>query len=239
MTYNNKYDKTATVAQKPDNALSLEKKGSNVKYNYIFEAKYRICYDNDYLKKYFTPGPEEDDINTMHRYRDAIVYENKDNQNFERMFFGAFVLFPYSKEDEYRNHQFYKSIEKVSVGGLPFLPNATKLVEDLLDDVINDSPETTFENTIFQSGTYEYLEKINFNSKEVLVGFLHSRKQLEINLRYKFYHIPYSEIKSSLQYFKYVAIIQTKAMGFNDEAGIRYYGKIKRFEVLKRSEIKR
>lgn len=238
LAYNNKYGDTATVAQKPDNALSLEKKGSNVKYNYIFDAKYRICYDNDYLKKYFTPGPEEDDINTMHRYRDAIVYENKDNSNFERMFFGAFVLFPYSKEDEYRNHQFYKSIEKVGVGGLPFLPNATHLVEDLLDEVITDSPETAFESTVLQHGMYEYLEKIEFNEKEILVGNLSSHKQLEVNLKYKFYHIPYSEIRSSLKYIKYVAIAQTKAKGFGDDAGIRYYGRVKSFEILRRSEIK-
>jgi len=238
LAYNNKYGDTATVVQKPDNTLSLEKKGSNVKYNYIFDAKYRICYDNDYLKKYFTPGPEEDDINTMHRYRDAIVYENKDNSNFERMFFGAFVLFPYSKEDEYRNHQFYKSIEKVGVGGLPFLPNATHLVEDLLDEVITDSPETAFESTVLQHGMYEYLEKIEFNNKEVLVGNLSSHKQLEVNLKYKFYHIPYSEIRSSLKYIKYVAIAQTKAKGFGDDAGIRYYGKVKSFDVLRRSEIK-
>ncbi|MBP2073373.1 DUF2357 domain-containing protein [Thermoanaerobacterium butyriciformans] len=238
LAYNNKYGDTATVAQKPDNALSLEKKGSNVKYNYIFDAKYRICYDNDYLKRYFTPGPEEDDINTMHRYRDAIVYENKDNHNFERMFFGAFVLFPYSKEDEYRNHQFYKSIEKVGVGGLPFLPNATHLVEDLLDDVIDNSPETAFENTVLQHGMYEYLDKIEFNEKEVLVGNLSSHKQLEVNLKYKFYHIPYSEIRSSLKYIKYVAIAQTKAKGFGDDAGIRYYGRVKSFEILRRSEIK-
>ncbi|WP_434577459.1 DUF2357 domain-containing protein [Thermoanaerobacterium thermosaccharolyticum] len=238
LAYNNKYGDTATVVQKPDNTLSLEKKGSNVKYNYIFDAKYRICYDNDYLKKYFTPGPEEDDINTMHRYRDAIVYENKDNSNFERMFFGAFVLFPYSKEDEYRNHQFYKSIEKVGVGGLPFLPNATHLVEDLLDEVITDSSETAFESTVLQHGMYEYLEKIEFNEKEVLVGNLSSHKQLEVNLKYKFYHIPYSEIRSSLKYIKYVAIAQTKAKGFGDDAGIRYYGKVKSFDVLRRSEIK-
>jgi len=174
----------------------------------------------------------------MHRYRDAIVYENKDNRNFERIFFGAFVLFPYSKEDEYRNHQFYKSIEKVGVGGLPFLPNATHLVEDLLDEVITDSPETAFESTVLQHGMYEYLEKIEFNNKEVLVGNLSSHKQLEVNLKYKFYHIPYSEIRSSLKYIKYVAIAQTKAKGFGDDAGIRYYGRVKSFEILRRSEIK-
>lgn len=238
LAYNNRYSNTATVAQKPDNALSLEKKRSSIKYNYIFDAKYRISYDSDYLKRYVTPGPEEDDINTMHRYRDAIVYDNKNDNNIERTFFGAFVLFPYSNEEEYKNHKFYKSIEKVGVGGLPFLPNATHLVEDLLDEVILDSPETVFENIVFQSGIYEHLHKIKFNNKEVLVGNLSSNKQLEENLKYKFYHIPYKEIKPSLKFIKYVAIAQTKAKGFGDDAGINYYGKVASFEVLKRSEIK-
>lgn len=46
------------------------------------------------------PGPQESDINTMHRYRDAIVYKNNANNNLERDVFGAFVLFPYSNEEE-------------------------------------------------------------------------------------------------------------------------------------------
>ena len=66
-----------TLPQRPDNVLTLKKNDSSVEYKYIFDAKYRInpAYEGTpYYDKYKIPGPEEEDINTMHRYRDAIVY---------------------------------------------------------------------------------------------------------------------------------------------------------------------
>lgn len=52
----------------------------------------------------------EEDINTMHRYRDALVVEQEGP--FERTAYGAYVLFPWNQEEAYENHPFYKSIEK-------------------------------------------------------------------------------------------------------------------------------
>ena len=131
-----------TITQKPDNVLTLEKKGADVQYEYVFDAKYRInpaLPGTDYYNSIgHTPGPEIGDINTMHRYRDAIVYRNGASP-FERTMFGAYVLFPYSNEKEYRNHRFYGSIDKVNIGGLPFLPSATEMVTDMLDQLIADT----------------------------------------------------------------------------------------------------
>lgn len=242
LVYNKFYKSgdTPTVSQRPDNVLSLEKKGSNIIYHYIFDAKYRInpaLEGSDYHKKYLIPGPEEEDINVMHRYRDAIVYENKNNRHFERMVFGAFVLFPYNDEKRYINHHFYKSIDKVNVGGLPFLPGSTWLVEQLLQDIIEGTPQSAFEGTVIQSGIYEYLDYVNFDSREVLIGGLSSVEQLEVNLKHKFYHIPYENVKASGIQFKYVAIFQSKKK-FKEEAGIRYYGKVKNWKIVKRKEIK-
>jgi len=55
----------------------------------------------------------EDDINVMHRYRDAIVSELDNGLQFKYETFGAYVMFPYSDEQKFRNHQFYKSIDTV------------------------------------------------------------------------------------------------------------------------------
>ena len=59
--------------------LAIEKKGKNYQYQYIFDAKYRIDFaeTSHYKRKYGTPGPMEEDINTMHRYRDALVVEQE------------------------------------------------------------------------------------------------------------------------------------------------------------------
>ena len=42
LSYNPKETDTPTGTQRPDNVLTLEKKGANVNYEYVFDAKYRI-----------------------------------------------------------------------------------------------------------------------------------------------------------------------------------------------------
>ncbi len=136
LTYQKYEHQLPTIAQKPDTMLSIEKKGENYSYNYVFDAKYRIDFATQgsyYGNKYASPGPMEDDINTMHRYRDSIVAEI--NGPYERTAFGAYVLFPWNDEQLYEHHHFYKSIGKVNIGGFPFLPNATSLVERFIEKI--------------------------------------------------------------------------------------------------------
>src|SRR5699024_9987400 len=90
LTYQKYEGALPTVNKKPDTMLSIEKKGKDYKYNFIFDAKYRIDYAQKgsyYERRYVTPGPVEEDINTMHRYRDAIVVES--DGPYERTSFGA------------------------------------------------------------------------------------------------------------------------------------------------------
>lgn len=244
LSYNPKSDAMPTVSQKPDNVLSLEKKlihssGKKVKYEYVFDAKYRVnpaLEGSDYYKSIsHNPGPETDDINTMHRYRDAIVYQSGADP-YERTMFGVYVLFPYGNEEEYRKHKFYESIDKVNIGGLPFLPSATGMVQDMLDTLISDSPESAFERTTLPKGIEDKLLKIDWTTRDVLVGSLRNERQLEICLNNNFYHIPVSKIKDSELPVHYIAIYQSKKI-FGNESGIRYYGEVKRSSIVKRKNI--
>ena len=123
-----------TVGQKPDNILSLNKEGSSKEYEFIFDAKYKIDYTDNYIKRNKSAGPKEEDINTMHRYRDAII--SSDAERYKHTIFGAFVLFPYDDEEDFKKNTFYKSIEKVNIGAFPFLPSTTSLMEEFLDELI-------------------------------------------------------------------------------------------------------
>lgn len=245
LSYNPKTGRVPTVAQKPDNVLSLEKKtvnreGKKVKYEYVFDAKYRVnpaLEGTDYYASIsHKPGPEVDDINTMHRYRDAIVYQNG-AEPYERTMFGAYVLFPYGNEEEYRNHKFFESIDKVNIGGLPFLPSATSMVKDMLDALISDSPDSAFERTTLPRGIEDKLARTDWERREVLVGALRNRGQLDVCLRDKFYHIPAARVDESILPIHYVAIYQSINL-FGKEAGIRYYGEVTRCSLVKRREIK-
>lgn len=245
LSYNPKTGHVPTVAQKPDNVLSLEKKivnreGKKVKCEYVFDAKYRVnpaLEGTDYYNAIsHRPGPEVDDINTMHRYRDAIVYQNG-AEPYERTMFGAYVLFPYGNEEEYRSHKFFESIDKVNIGGLPFLPSATEMVKDMLDALISDSPDSAFERATLPRGIEDKHAKTDWTKRDVLVGALRNKGQLETCLTHKFYHIPVARIAESELPIHYVAIYQS-INHFGKESGIRYYGEVIRCSLVKRREIK-
>ena len=238
LVYNPSEQKTQTVNQRPDNVLELEKRGTDVAYKYVFDAKYRI--EKDPSNPFYPddkPGPKVDDINTMHRYRDSIVYENRESKfMFEKTMFGAYILFPYDDEELYKTHRFYKSIETVNIGGLPFLPGSTKLVRSLLDDLISDSKESAFERTTLPAGIEEKLAKVDWDKREVLIGTFRSAEQFETCYQKRFYYVPKSMVSDDRLPIHYVALYQTNNK-FGDKGEIRYYGEAIRVALVKRSSI--
>ena len=114
----------------------------------------------------------------MHRYRDAIIYDYKkdkemyneayknikvkneslleqispkeieEKHQYKNCIFGAFVLFPYNDEEKYKENTFYKSIEEVNIGAIPFLPSSTKIMEEFLDELINEEADVIFGRAI-------------------------------------------------------------------------------------------
>ena len=239
LSYNPKEISGATVPQKPDNVLSLKKKGAKVDYEYVFDAKYKInpaLEGSLYQKMYSTPGPQEEDINTMHRYRDAIVYRSEASP-FERTMFGAYVLFPYRNQEEYRNHRFYQSIEEVNIGGLPFLPSTTELVTEMLDELISDSPESAFERATLPAGIEDRLAKVDWSRRDVLIGTLRNNAQFRTCLDKKFYYIPAKLVNDENLPIHYVALFQTPRI-FSDKAGIHYYGEVLRTALVRRKNIR-
>ncbi|WP_027215233.1 restriction endonuclease-like protein [Butyrivibrio fibrisolvens] len=251
LVYNPSEQKTQTVNQRPDNVLELEKKGTSVAYKYVFDAKYRI--EKDPSSPYYPdnrPGPKVDDINTMHRYRDSIVYENNESKfMFEKTMFGAYILFPYDDEKDYseaetidekgnvlKGHRFYRSIDSVNIGGLPFLPGSTTLVRRLLDDLISDSKESAFERTTLPAGIEEKLAKVDWDKRDVLIGTFRSTEQFDTCFQRKFYYVPRSMVSDDRLPIHYVALYQTNNK-FGDKGEIRYYGEAIRVALVRRSSI--
>ena len=230
-----------TVKQIPDAVLKLSKKsgvnGNYLGFQYVFDAKYKVEMNPDdyYPDKERKPGPKVVDINTMHRYRDAIVAKNGDLS--EKLMFGAYVLFPYpNDEEEYRSHQFYKSIDSVNIGGIPFLPGKTKIAEELLTRLVGESDSSAFERTILPKGIEERLKKVDWSKEEVLVGSLSSLGQWEECFKKKYYYVPVSALYENYHQVEYIAIYQSKNL-FGKEAGIRYYGEVIEVSIMPRIEI--
>lgn len=230
LAYNPAESKNQTVNQKPDNVLELEKKGSKTAYKYVFDAKYRIESNPDgSFYPDTNPGPKVDDINTMHRYRDSIVYENPDSRfTFEKTMFGAYILFPYGDEEKYKDHRFYKSIESVNIGGLPFLPSATNLVTELLDALITDSPESAFERATLPAGIEDRIRTVNWKKRDVLIGLVPDKAHLDQFLNSKLYWTRRFD-RNNLP-IRYVAL-------YEKGSGIRYFGELVSWRQEKRSNL--
>jgi len=239
LSYNPSYQRDSIITQKPDNVVSITKNGKRDCFSYVFDAKYRLdgtSPNSLYASKYGGPGPVEDTINTMHRYRDAImVKENsKDpDSRLVREMFGAYVLFPYSDEKgDYKDHPFYKSIESVNIGGLPFLPGNTRMVKDHLGRLIRESAESSFERASLPTGVTERLQKADIKKRNVLVGLCTSKEHYQFCMNHRVYYWPAKDIDEKRFPLEYIAIYQTKGVfgDFND--GIKQYSAIRYYEKL-------
>ena len=256
LSYNKMVARSLTTGQKPDNVLTLNKENSDVEYHFVFDAKYRLNPGNGGQDNNI-PGPEEETINTMHRYRDAIISELKsDNKNStfksqakpNRAVVGAYVLFPYDDEEKYKDHQFYKSIDKINVGAFPFLPNHTELVSDFLEELIEESALTNYERNILPAGTDRYQQEIDFK-ENVIIGSLSGNnpitdniitenkfsKFLDYCLAENVFYIKYNH-KLLTENLAYIGFYQS-AKYFPDSAGLHYYGKIKKIDIKTTSEV--
>ncbi len=169
----------------------------------------------------------------MHRYRDAIVY-GKGYGPYERTMVGAYVLFPYKNEEIYRSHHFYQSIEKVNIGGLPFLPSATSLVEEMLEDLIADSPESAFQRVVLPRGLESKLAKVDWQNRDVLVVAVRDQDELDRVLEYKEYLVSDSYVNSQV-HLRSVALYLSRKE-FQGLSGIHYLGNIKYLAPLENQE---
>lgn len=134
LVYNRLFNRLPTMGQQPDNVIQFASETRM----YIFDAKYKFQFNKEYIKLYGGLGPTTEDINTMHRYRDAIAIPHpmRPTEYVKGVVQGAVVLFPYPDEQTYRSHRFFASIGQVEIGGLPFLPNTTTLVAEKIASLL-------------------------------------------------------------------------------------------------------
>lgn len=226
--YNKSYGSLPTTNQRPDTVLCIRNiSDNNDERMYIFDAKYRVSIDAN-----GQAGPMEDDINVMHRYRDSIVGELNNEMQFKYKTFGAYVMFPYIDEKKFITHKFYKSIEKVNIGAFPMLPGSTSLITEHLRKIINATKlEAKSERVLID----EYDDYSKFKLENVMIANAKDNMHLNIYKENLFYHVPEKSLNNIRLNVEYVAFYQSNK-AFGEDAGIRYYGKIKEIIRYKRSE---
>ncbi len=224
--YNKSYS-LPTTDQRPDTVLYIKNLSGEDSKTYIFDAKYRIAVDSN-----GQVGPEVEDINVMHRYRDSIVSEINSNFQYKYETFGAYVMFPYADEEAFQEHKFFKSIEKVNIGAFPMLPGNTKLITRHLEKLVSQSNlEAKNERVIVD----EFDDYAKFKLENVMVVNVKDQLHLSRYLENNFYHIPAKSLSNVRLGVEYLAFYQSKR-SFGKEGGIRYFAKIKDILSYRREE---
>ncbi len=131
------------LSQKPDIVLSLESEQWPT-IRLILDAKYRIDTSKRYLEQMRSPGPPPDAINVLHRYRDAILEKDPASDPSgpgKRTVIEGVALFPYQPMvgEDFRNSRLWESLERLGIGGLPFLPGEQEYVRSWLESVLRRS----------------------------------------------------------------------------------------------------
>jgi hypothetical protein len=223
----NKFYSSPTTNQRPDAVVHIRNIDDKDPRVYIFDAKYRLSTDGN-----GKAGPMEEDINIMHRYRDAIVSKMTNEFNYKYDTFGAYVMFPYGNESEFKFHRFYKSIDEVNVGAFPMLPGSTKLITEHLKKIVGQSHLEAKSRRVFVD---EYDDYARFKLENVMVVNVKDKIHLKAYKDNNFYHIPAKSLSNVRLGVEYLAFYQS-LKAFGDEAGIRYFAKIKDIIRYKRGD---
>jgi Domain of unknown function (DUF2357)/PD-(D/E)XK nuclease superfamily len=135
LAYNRSF-RGLTGTQRPDILLTVESEGWPSIF-IVIDAKYRVQADPDYLKQFRLPGPPEDAINQLHRYRDAIVLSYTDPSRRRPVARGA-ALFPLDAKTsaKWNETPLREALTAYGIGALPFLPQNEQAVKTWLTEVL-------------------------------------------------------------------------------------------------------
>ena len=225
--YNKSYNGLPTNDQRPDIVLQLQSKNPSHNRMYIFDAKYRL--DIVEGKEY----PKSDDINIMHRYRDAIVSRTGKAIRYKYETFGAFVLFPCADEKAFLENKYYRSISEVNIGAFPMLPGSTSLLQKHLSNLIG---QTSIEANSDRPVLDDYDDYAKFKLENVMVVNVKDAQHFDAYREHRFFHIPQRRLSNLRLGIEYLAFYQSKKSFGDSDAGITYYARIKSCRTYQRGD---
>ena len=230
-----------TVSQKPDIVLQLVKDDiqTGMKMTYLFDAKYRI--DSN---RYGVDYPPDDAINQMHRYRDAIYYQQGQGVPLKKEVVGGYILFPGSGEPlDVQAATFYKSIKEVNIGAFPLRPKDTEnreLLSDFIGSLIANEGQSLIADSIPQKGLNYIIDSVGSDSDMAFVGYVR-KPQEGSSGAYKSYYKQFKENDHPTFYYSGKKIrseidLRTVRYVFPNLPGNGYY-RVKRIYSERRDDL--
>ncbi|MBX9721872.1 MAG: restriction endonuclease-like protein [Candidatus Obscuribacterales bacterium] len=200
------------VPQRPDILITLD--GPNwPTLSLLLDAKYRVRFDEDYIKQYGAPGPDIDAVNVLHRYRDAILESKGDSIDGrpKRTIIQASAIFPFrdSSESSFRNSKLWQSIDKLGIGAIPLLPGNKDYFKEWLLTVLEHGGWSIADQAIAHAATERAQDWRVAASEAVLIGVLKpeiSEQHLNWIIDNRYYYMPLFKSHPRQLAVKFVAI---------------------------------
>lgn len=238
--YNKQFSsESVLVPQQPDIMIKIEDAGWPA-VNLLLDAKYRINLDQDFVKQYCGPGPNIDAVNSLHRYRDAIL-EPKQSQLLrpKRTVVQAAAVFPYQDENEsFRSSRLWKSLEELGIGAIPLLPGCKKYLDEWIAKNLQRSGWSAADGAITYGITDRAQDWRTAASEAVLIGVLRTEvdeQHLQWILENKCYYMPLLKSHPRQLSAKWVAIYVPSSI--RKPGAVLYKALVKNIDVLIRKDI--
>ena len=221
-----------TTVQRPDIVLRVSKHTEgNMKFTYLFDAKYRIADTDENGSRYDSryDVPPADAIDQMHRYRDAIYYteEGRDHEHLKKEIIAGYVLFPgriplEALDAENGDYYYQQSNRLIGIGAFPLRPDQEQHADDGSIIVNANSSEQALRRQIRHwleddNGREQLLEEsipqkgLEYSDEPVLKGtfylalvdgHVNAAKELVLNGQSKIFFSGYKSILSGVDFQK-------------------------------------
>jgi uncharacterized protein len=243
VTYNKPFpadDESILIPQKPDIMVTIE--GANwPTLTLLLDAKYRVRCDERILAFYKSPGPDEDAINALHRYRDAILeIENVNNDRRpKRTVIQAAAIFPYVDSDNsFTESRLWRGLEKIGIGAIPLVPTEKRYLQKWLASVLRSGQWSLADRAINHIAVEKREDWRRSASEAVLIGVLPTENVQErlIWIRENAcYYIPLIKSNPRQYVVKQVAIYEPLARG--GKGAVVLVGDVSTVSVVRRDDI--
>lgn len=242
VTYNPKIkNKYMLLTQQPDMMITVQDDRWPA-FQMVMDAKYRVDASEEYIGKYKTPGPPEDAINVLHRYRDAILEKSEDiYKQPKKTVIQAAALFPFRESipGTYGQSRLAQSLEHIGIGAIPMLPGGVGYLDAWLKEVIHTDCWTTADGVISYSVQDKFHDWRKAAAEIVLVGVLRSsstEEHWQWIKENKVYYVPLLKTQQRQFNTKWIAIYSP--LSLKTSSGVYDMAKVIDIKVVRRHEIK-
>ena len=177
VTYNPRFQgEPLLVAQQPDFVLSLfDRDWPTVRL--VVDAKYRVDTSPEFIERYGSPGPPDDAVNVLHRYRDAILEIDRTSSSAahaKRTVIQGLAIFPYrdARPGAYRSSRLWMAVRRLGIGAIPALPGDCQYLQEWLEQTLRMGGWALAERAIPHRSHERATDWRIWASEPVLIGVL-------------------------------------------------------------------